>query len=259
MKRALKIFAWTLGGIIVTVVAVVCIAMYLIFTPERLTPIARQLADKYVVCDHEIGEVDLTFFSTFPYFGASVKDVLIINPVTGAQSDTVLAVPELVVSLKILDAINGDIYIQKCRLNDAKANIYIASDGLTNFDVLALPQSEETPEDTTAGWQLKSLAWDDAITIKASNLSFVDEKDTISASLQNASISLEAIRKNDMDGARLDLQAEHICGLSKAKHMLTTCVSGCTYQLSWRKVPNGSSSMVQSCRSMSSISPWTAR
>lgn len=217
MKRAFKIIGWTFLGIVLTVVAVASIAMYVIFTPERLTPIARQAADKFIICEHEIGEVDLTFFSTFPFFGASVKDVVIINPVTGAQSDTVLAVPELVVSLKILDAINGDIYIRKCRLNDAKANIYIASDGLTNFDVLALPQSEETPEDTTAGWRLKSLAWDDAITIKASNLSFVDEKDTISASLQNASISLEAIRKNDMDGARLDLKAEHICAALKGE------------------------------------------
>lgn len=217
MKRALKIIGWTFLGIVVAVVAVASIAMYVIFTPERLTPIARQAADKFITCEHEIGEVDLTFFSTFPFFGASVKDVVIINPVTGAQSDTVLAVPELVVSLKILDAINGDIYIRKCRLNDAKANIYIASDGLTNFDVLALPQSEETPEDTTAGWQLKSLAWDDAISIKASNLSFVDEKDTISVSLQNASISLEAIRKNDMDGAWLDLKAEHICAALKGE------------------------------------------
>lgn len=217
MKRAFKIIGWTFLGIVLTVVAVASIAMYVIFTPERLTPIARQAADKFIICEHEIGEVDLTFFSTFPFFGASVKDVVIINPVTGAQSDTVLAVPELVVSLKILDAINGDIYIRKCRLNDAKANIYIASDGLTNFDVLALPQSEETPEDTTAGWRLKSLAWDDAITIKASNLSFVDEKDTISASLQNASCSLEAIRKNDMDGARLDLKAEHICAALKGE------------------------------------------
>ena len=217
MKRVLKIIAWTLSGIVLTVVAVVCIAIYLIFTPERLTPIARQLADKYVVCDHEIGEVDLTFFSTFPYFGASVKDVVLIHPVTGAQSDTVLAVPELVVSLKILDAINGDIYIKQCRLKDAKANIYIAADGLTNFNVLALPESEETPEDTTAGWQLKSLAWDDAISIKATTLSFVDEKDTISASLQNASISLEAIRKDNMDGARLDLEAEHICAALKGE------------------------------------------
>ena len=217
MKRALKIIAWTLAGIVLTVVAVVCIDIYLIFTPELLTPIARQLADKYVVCDHEIGEVDLTFFSTFPYFGASVKDVVIIHPVTGAQSDTVLAVPELLVSLKILDAIDGDIYIKQCRLKDAKANIYIAADGLTNFNVLALPESEEAPEDTTAGWQLKSLAWDDAISIKASSLSFVDEKDTISASLQNASITLESIRKDNMDGARLDMEAEHIYAALKGE------------------------------------------
>ena len=215
--KALKIIGWTLAGIVLTVVAVVSIAIYLVFTPERLTPIARQIADKYVVCDHEIGEVDLTFFSTFPYFGASVKDVVIINPVTGAQSDTVLAVPELVVSLKILDAIDGDIYIEKCRLKDAKANIYIADDGLTNFNVLALPESEETPEDTTAGWQLKSLAWDDAISINATTLSFVDEKDTISASLQNAAICLESFRKDNMDGARLDVQADHICASLKGE------------------------------------------
>lgn len=215
--KALKIIGWTLAGIVLTVVAVVSIAIYLVFTPERLTPIARQIADKYVVCDHEIGEVDLTFFSTFPYFGASVKDVVIINPVTGAQSDTVLAVPELVVSLKILDAIDGDIYIEKCRLKDAKANIYIAADGLTNFNVLALPESEETPEDTTAGWQLKSLAWDDAISINATTLSFVDEKDTISASLQNAAICLESFRKDNMDGARLDVQADHICASLKGE------------------------------------------
>ena len=210
MKRALKIIAWTLGGIIVTIVAVVCIAVYVVFTPERLTPIARQVADRYVVCDHEIGEVDLTFFSTFPYFGASVKDVVVINPVTGAQSDTVLAVPELVVALKLLDAIDGDIYIKQCYLKDAKANIYIAEDGLTNYNVLALPQSEEAPEDTTASWQLKSLKWDDAIRINASALSFVDEKDTISASLQNASISVAGLEKDTLIGALLDVKAEHI-------------------------------------------------
>ena len=213
MKRALKIIAWTLSGIVLTVVAVVCIAIYLIFTPERLTPIARQLADKYVVCDHEIGEVDLTFFSTFPYFGASVKDVVLIHPVTGAQSDTVLAVPELVVSLKIMDAINGDIYIKQCRLKDAKANIYIAADGLTNFNVLALPESEETPEEDTLsneGWRLNSFGWDEDLIVSARTLTFVDEKDTISASLQNASISVAGLEKDTLIGALLDVKAEHI-------------------------------------------------
>lgn len=213
MKRALKIIAWSLSGIVLTVVAVVCIAIYLIFTPERLTPIARQLADKYVVCDHEIGEVDLTFFSTFPCFGASVKDVVIINPVTGAQSDTVLAVPELVVALDLMNAIKGDIYIMQCRLKDAQANIYIAADGLTNYNVLALPESEETPEEDTLsneGWQLNSFGWDEDLIVSARTLTFVDEKDTISASLQNASISVAGLEKDTLIGALLDVKAEHI-------------------------------------------------
>jgi len=213
MKRALKIIAWSLSGIVLTVVAVVCIAIYLIFTPERLTPIARQLADKYVVCDHEIGEVDLTFFSTFPCFGASVKDVVIINPVTGAQSDTVLAVPELVVALDLMNAIKGDIYIKQCRLKDAQANIYIAADGLTNYNVLALPESEETPEEDTLsneGWQLNSFGWDEDLIVSARTLTFVDEKDTISASLQNASISVAGLEKDTLIGALLDVKAEHI-------------------------------------------------
>lgn len=213
MKRALKIIAWTLAGIVLTVVAVVCIAIYLIFTPERLTPIARQVADKYVVCDHEIGEVDLTFFSTFPCFGASVKDVVIINPVTGAQSDTVLAVPELVVALDLMNAIKGDIYIKQCRLKDAQANIYIAADGLTNYNVLALPESEETPEEDTLsneGWQLNSFGWDEDLIVSARTLTFVDEKDTISASLQNASISVAGLEKDTLIGALLDVKAEHI-------------------------------------------------
>ena len=80
MKRAIKILAWTLFGIILTVVAAVGIVVYVVFTPERLTPIARQAAAQYVACPHEIGEVDLTFFSTFPRFGLRADGLLLINP-----------------------------------------------------------------------------------------------------------------------------------------------------------------------------------
>ena len=48
MKKALKIIGWTLLGIVLTVVLVAGIAMYVVFTPERLTPIARQAAAKFI-------------------------------------------------------------------------------------------------------------------------------------------------------------------------------------------------------------------
>lgn len=209
MKRALKIIGWTLLGLVLTVVAVACIAVYVIFTPERLTPVVRQVADKYVTCAHEIGEVDLTFFSTFPYFGVSVKEVTLINPMEGAPSDTLASVPELLVSVKLLDAIKGDVHVKRFCLKDASANVFIAADGSTNFDVFAL-DSTETEEDTVPGWQLRSVAWDEDLRISARTLTFVDEKDTISASLQNASISVAGLEKDTLIGALLDVKAEHI-------------------------------------------------
>ena len=48
--KALKIIGWTLLGLVVTFVAVVCIAMYTIFAPAHLTPIARQAASKFITC-----------------------------------------------------------------------------------------------------------------------------------------------------------------------------------------------------------------
>ncbi len=218
MIKALKIFGWTLLGLVLTVVAVVSIAMYVVFTPARLTPIARQVADKYVTCEHEIGEVDLTFFSTFPYFGASIKDVTLINPMSGAQNDTLASVPELLVSVKLLDAINGDIYIKRFKLKDATANVYIAADGRTNFDVFALPADTiEEEKDTTGGWRLNSVGWDENLTITAHTLSFVDEKDTISASLHNAAITLAGLEKDTIAGAQLDFAAEQVCASLKGE------------------------------------------
>lgn len=216
MKRALKIIGWTLGGLVLTALVVVCIAVYIVFTPERLTPIARQVADKFVTCEHEIGEVDLTFFSTFPYFGVSVKDVTLVHPMEGAPSDTLASVPELLASVKLLDAINGDIYIKRFQLKDAVANVFIAADGSTNFDVFALG-STETEEDTVPGWQLRSVAWDEDLRISARSLSFVDEKDTLDASLSDADIRLASLEKENMKGAVLDVKAAHICASLKGE------------------------------------------
>ncbi|MBQ7997421.1 MAG: AsmA family protein [Paludibacteraceae bacterium] len=211
MKRALKIFGWTLLGLVLTVVIVASVAVYIVFTPERLTPIARQAAAKYITCEHEIGEVDLTFFSTFPYFGLSVKDVLLVNPKEGAQNDTLLSVPELVASVKLLDAINGDIFVKRFRLNKATANVFIAADGTTNFDVFALPQ-DTTPkqEDTIPGWQLKSIGWDEDLVIDARTLTFVDNKDTITASLYNTNLVLAGWERDTLQGAKLDLVSEQV-------------------------------------------------
>ena len=216
MKRVLIITGWSLLGLFGAIIIALSIACYLIFTPARLTAIAHQVADQYVTCEYELDEVELTYFSTFPYFGVSVKDVCLINPMEGAQSDTLVAVPELLVSLKLIDAIHGNICIKRFHLRDATANIYIAADGTTNFDVFKSEDDDEEEEDE-GGWQLKSVRWEEDLKVSAHHLSFVDEKDTIAASLDEASIVLASQKRDDLDGARLDLSAQHVCATLKGE------------------------------------------
>lgn len=216
MKRVLIITGWSLLGLFGAIIIALSIACYLIFTPARLTAIAHQVADQYVTCEYELDEVELTYFSTFPYFGVSVKDACLINPMEGAQSDTLVAVPELLVSLKLIDAIHGNICIKRFHLRDATANIYIAADGTTNFDVFKSEDDEEEEEDE-GGWQLKSVRWEEDLKVSAHHLSFVDEKDTIAASLDEASIVLASQKRDDLDGARLDLSAQHVCATLKGE------------------------------------------
>ena len=216
MKRVLIITGWCLLGLFGAIIIALSIACYLIFTPARLTAIAHQVADQYVTCEYELDEVELTYFSTFPYFGVSVKDACLINPMEGAQSDTLVAVPELLVSLKLIDAIHGNICIKRFHLRDATANIHIAADGTTNFDVFKSEDDDEEEEDE-GGWQLKSVRWEEDLKVSARHLSFVDEKDTIAASLDEASIVLASQKRDDLDGARLDLSAQHVCATLKGE------------------------------------------
>lgn len=216
MKRVLIITGWSLLGLFGAIIIALSIACYLIFTPARLTAIAHQVADQYVTCEYELDEVELTYFSTFPYFGVSVKDACLINPMEGAQSDTLVAVPELLVSLKLIDAIHGNICIKRFHLRDATANTHIAADGTTNFDVFKSEDDDEEEEDE-GGWQLKSVRWEEDLKVSARHLSFVDEKDTIAASLDEASIVLASQKRDDLDGARLDLSAQHVCATLKGE------------------------------------------
>ena len=212
MKRAIKILAWTLFGIILTVVAAVGIVVYVVFTPERLTPIARQAAAQYVACPHEIGEVDLTFFSTFPRFGLRADGLLLINPKAGAQNDTVVEAKHLVATVDVMEFINNkNLHVHEAKLEEAKVHFFIAEDGSTNLtDVFVLPP--DTTEDTTAFVMPFDALLVDGLRIQANAISFVDAKDTIKASLGETDLR---VRVNNWDDMFVSLDAHDVCASLK--------------------------------------------
>lgn len=210
MKKALKVITWTLVSVVMMVLLVITTACYLIFTPERLTPIVRQVATKFVTCEHEIGEVELTFFSTFPYLGVEIHDVSLIHPIDSLAPDTLAAVEKILLSVQPFDAIGGDIFIKQLAVEGITANIYVSADGRTNYDIIALSDTTEVVEDTTTGWRIQSIGWDEDMTIHARSVSYRDDKNQIAASLHHTTIALAGVEKDTLLGVVLDVKAEQI-------------------------------------------------
>lgn len=220
MKRFFKIFGITLASFVGVVIVAASIAVWVVFTPERLTPIARQVADKFITCEYELGEVDLTFFSTFPEFGLRADGICLVNPMSDAQSDTLLSAPKVVATVNVADfLVRKNLTIREVSLTDMNANIFINSKGEGNFDVF-VTSPDSTEEDTTAF----SLPFNEicvrSLAVEANQLTFVDEKDTIDASLSHTEIKAKV---ESWDDIRLNLGSQDICanvkGTQFANHL----------------------------------------
>ena len=192
MKKALKIFAVALSSIIGLVLLVIGLAVWVVFTPERLTPIVREVANEYVQCEHTIGKVELTFFSTFPRFGLSIDSVTLINPIEGAPKDTVVAIPQMKVSLDVMDLLEKQtVTVNELRLPDVVANIYVDGEGRANYDVVALPTDTAEDSDTTStGLPLQKIVVEQLL-VSARHLHYTDKTQGLSEVINNLQLTID--------------------------------------------------------------------
>ena len=211
MHKFLKIAGITLASLLGLVLVVAGVLVYWVFTPERLTPVVREVADAFITCDYEIGQVDLTFFSTFPEFGLRADGILVENPVVGAQSDTVLAAKKAVARIDIVALLkDGELSIREIALADAQLNAFIGEDGTANFDVLSLPQ-DTTPEDTTETSFIRSISLDDlSVSLIANKMSLLNLRDSIDVLLLNPAISLATKMQHDKVVGSLKADFPHV-------------------------------------------------
>jgi hypothetical protein len=198
MKRALKIFGITLGSTIGFILLVLAVALWVLFTPARLTPIVRDVANHYVKCEHEIGKVELTFFSTFPHFGLAVDSVLLVNAVDGAANDTLLAAPKLVAAVDVVGLMQKKLHVSELLLSDIQANIFVDSLGVSNLDVFNLP-SDTTAEDTSAFSLPFQEIQVDELCVSAKSLHVLSLRDSIDATISGMAFHMQVESWSDMD------------------------------------------------------------
>jgi hypothetical protein len=207
MKKFWKIVGISLGALIGLVLVMVSVAVWMVFTPSRLTPIVRQVADKIITCEYEIGEVELTFFSTFPEFGLRADTLCLINACEGAKADTVLFAPQVVATVDVMSLWKDrHLNVRQLTLSNVEGYVYL-SDSISNIEVLAL--AEDTVASDTTGFVLPfDRITVGALQLTAKKLVLDDRRDSIDAALYNASIQAYM---NGWEDMMLSLSSSDVC------------------------------------------------
>lgn len=206
MKKILKIFGLTLGGIVGVMLLVVGALFWVVFTPSRLTPIIRQVADKMVVCDYEIGRVELTFFSTFPEFGLRADTLCLVNPCEGGKQDTVLFASEVLATVDVQALLKEKhLKVHQLKLAGAEGYVYMSGD-MTNLNVIALPQ-DTTVDTTSTALPFEKISIEE-LTVEAKQLILDNRNDSIDASLCNTQVYA---RIAGLEDVYVRLTSEDVC------------------------------------------------
>lgn len=172
MRKVVKRIIWAIVTLVFVIVIIAGIAVWLVFTPEKLTPLARSQAAKYLRCESQMGKVELTFFSTFPHFGIQLDQFALINPITGAQSDTLIRADRMV---GIVDLaawwMRNELILNEIQVQNGSLNAIVDSLGRTNFDVVKT-DSVVSADTSDGSFRFINL---ENIVLNNVNVSYVDQ------------------------------------------------------------------------------------
>lgn len=225
MKKALKITGWTLLSLLAVVLIVVCVAVYVVFTPERLTPIVRKYVPQFVTCEASLDEADLTFFSTFPEFGVRLHNVCLKNPLPGSPSDTLANIDNLTATIDVWQFLADDaLVVNAVTLEGGYANIYTDTLGRTNYDIVVASDDEPDTTATELPFDVLNIH---AVKIADLRVRYTDDQNRMHASIDDVqanvsgnyaetdmmtdvSLQLQNVLFATTDTTRIDVQVPHV-------------------------------------------------
>ncbi len=185
MKKLYKRIIVLILSLIFLAILVISIAIGFVFTPEKLTPVVRTQAAKYITCPSKIGEVELTFFSTFPKFGLKVNHFALINPTPKAPADTLVRAGQFV---GIVDLVawwkRNELVITELQLENGIINAFTDSLGRTNFDIVRTDTTTTTTsvESTNKPFHFINIGH---VALNNVSLLYIDQSQKLQAKVEN--------------------------------------------------------------------------
>jgi len=189
-KKVFKRIGIAFAIFLFLIITTVSIAIWFVFTPERLTPFIRKQAANYITCKSTIGKVELTFFSTFPRFGLKVNQFELINPLPNAPSDTLVSAEQFI---GIVDVgawwKRDEIVLNDLQLQNGKVNIFVDSLGHANYNITkpdtAQAQTADTTKESKSSINLIDIK---NVEFKNVDLSYIDQAQKLQAGIRNLKV-----------------------------------------------------------------------
>ncbi len=149
-KKTLKISAFALTGVLVLLLLGILLVLNFVFTPAKITPVVRELAENAIEGEVKIGKVELTFFSTFPKFGLKAAEGC-VDPRRGSRPLISFAEATLIFN-PIAFLRENKLQIDRITFTDPDIYLYTDSTGRSNLDIFRTDVSADTvATDTLSG------------------------------------------------------------------------------------------------------------
>ncbi|MEG1607642.1 MAG: AsmA family protein [Mucinivorans sp.] len=152
MKKAIKIIAWIVGSLLGLVVVAI-VAVMVLLTPARLTPLVNEYASRFIDARVSIDTVELEWWAELPMVSLRLRGARVMtNAFRGldsipAAADTLVRLDELLVSLNTPPLLLGKVEIRRVRLSGAHVYTYVSEQGRASWDIFS---SDSTASETTA-------------------------------------------------------------------------------------------------------------
>ena len=149
IRKLIRVSAITVGALLLTGFVVVAFVINYVFTPDKLTPIVLNVANRSLDADLKVESVELTFFSTFPQFGLKVDEGFLVSKVLNdslpQKTDSLLAFKECVLTVNPLDYfLKNKISVYNLSLKNVAVYAYRNKAGKANWEIV------KTSSDTLA-------------------------------------------------------------------------------------------------------------
>lgn len=208
MKPVLKIILISFLAVVVTLIITISVMLWVVFTPAKLTPLVNSQLKNYLNCEAKIGEVELTFFSTFPEFTLKTSSLSLIQPMVEAPTDTLLKTGNIIAAIDIRALWRENkLMIHKLNFENIQFNGFVNKVGKTNFDIL---KTDTTTTDTAAFANPFDLIKLDIMQFKNADIHYVDFKSGMLAHVlkSDGDLSLKML-KNDIE-SKVNIQSPDV-------------------------------------------------